>query len=238
MRRAPSRRSASRAAMAGSRSSSRSRCSGVKPCRPPSGSPSGQPRATRSTSARRLLTGAGPEPDPSSEATCSATTRSWARPGCSGRSTTAVSCAATSSWPRSRTSAGSRTPPAAMATRSTRALSSAANSSRCRRSPSERISTSATTTYRARGKRAWSALIVFRTVRPVENSSSTSTMGPSPERSSRSSGSSRCEVAWLCSSSKPPARSTPATGRRVECRYGASARPSATEWPRPVAVSA
>ncbi len=80
------------------------------------------------------------------------------------------------------------------------------------------MSTSATTTYRSRGNRACSAAIVFSTVRPVENSSSTSTSGPSPAKKSGSSGSSRCDVAWLCSSSKPPTGAMPGTARRVEWR--------------------
>ncbi len=100
------------------------------------------------------------------------------------------------------------------------------------------MSTSATTTYRPRGYRSCRSRMVFSTVLPVENSSSTRTSGPSPASSEGSSGSSRCDVAWECDSSKPPARATPGTGRRVECRYGAVPRPSATAWPSPVAVSA
>lgn len=243
MRRAPSSCRAIRVAMCGRAASSRARCAGVKPCRPPSGSPAGQSRPTRRTPAPPPgAVGVSAEPGPRSvrsEPAPSEPAPSDTVPvaGAGARAASA-SCAATSSWPRARTSAGSCTPPAASATRSTRAPSSAANFSRWLRSASERMSTRATTTYRSRGKCACSAVIVFRTVRPVENSSSTSTSGPSPARSARSSGSSRCEVAWLCSSSNPPTCATPATGRRVECRYGASARPSATECPRPVAVSA
>ena len=41
-----------------------------------------------------------------------------------------------------------------------------------------------------------------------------------------------------CASSKPPTCATPATGRRVECRYGAAPDRRRREWPSPVAVSA
>ncbi|CAM5625444.1 hypothetical protein SAURM35S_07613 [Streptomyces aurantiogriseus] len=60
--------------------------------------------------------------------------------------------------------------------------------------------------------------MVFSTVLPVENSSSTRTSGPSPTSSAGSSGSSRWDVACEWDSSKPPAGATPVTGRRVECR--------------------
>jgi hypothetical protein len=100
------------------------------------------------------------------------------------------------------------------------------------------MSTSATITYRSRGYRSCRSRIVLSTVLPVENSSSTSTNGPCPASSPEFSGSSKCDVACEWASSNPPAIRTPSTGRRVECRYGARHNPSATEWPRPVAVSA
>ncbi len=177
-------------AMPGSAASRAARWAGVKPCRPPSGTPAGQPSATR-------VTGPG---------------------SARGRGIAAPSCSATSAWPFSRTPSGSRTVPEAVATRSTRAPISRAKSSSRPWSSGERMSTRATMTYRPRGKPSCRARIVFRTVLPVENSSSTRTSGPSPESSRGSSGSSRCEVACEWDSSKPPARSTPSTGRRVECR--------------------
>jgi hypothetical protein len=194
-RRAPGgRASARRAAIPGSAPSSRARCAGVKPCRPPSGTPSGQPSSTRAACGARPVP-AGP-----------------AGPA------DAVSYRATSACPFSSTPSGNRTVPFAAATRSTRAPISRANSVSRPWSAADRMSTSATTTYRLRGYRSCSARMVLRTVFPVENSSSTSTSGPRPASSVGSSGSSRCEVAWEWDSSKPPARWTPSTGRRVEWR--------------------
>lgn len=228
----PSRASAIRAAMVGRADSRVVRCAGVKPCRPPSGTPAGHSSSTRVQKASVSRPGIG-DPAPAAAATPPPSLASAAR-----------SWAATSACPFSRTPSGRRTVPVPLATRSTRVPISAANSVRRPRSAGDRMSTRATITYRSRGYSSCSARIVLSTVLPVENSSSTSTSGsparplPPPASSVGSSGSSRCEVACECDSSKPPARATPSTGRRVEWRYGATPSPSATAWPRPVAVSA
>jgi hypothetical protein len=91
------------------------------------------------------------------------------------------------------------------------------------------------TTQCACGVVACSAVIVLRTVRPVLNSSSTSTVVPPTVAHAGSLGYRRWSLACECSSSNG-VKGTSASCL-VEWRYGEPSA-SATMWPSPVAVSA
>lgn len=78
-------------------------------------------------------------------------------------------------------------------------------------------------------------------VLPVEISSSTrinTSWGVIASRKAESLGCSKCVVACECPSSKVPVTTTSGRLRRVECRYRDAEMRSATQCPRPVAVSA
>lgn len=146
-RRASPRAPAMRAAMAGRAGSRVARWAGVKPCRPPSGTPAGHRRSTR-VQGRRPGAGVADEASAAGPAASAATGPAFSCPPAASGSD---SCAATSAWPFSRTPSGRVTVPEPRATRSTRAPISAANSASRPRSSGDLMSTRATMTYRLRG---------------------------------------------------------------------------------------